>query len=509
MIFKSIENIASRNEISFFIEKIVLYTKIVKVSAVRHSINFNIDSYSEVNDSTLKELLSIGVISKENGTSKLEKLLGNDLFQEFIKSVNYSLKHKNKIGVSLDKLNNSKRNKLQQKASRSKAPSLIDFFCGAGGLSLGFVQEGFQIDLANDHEEVCIETYKYNHPETPENKIIQGDIRKIVNHIEDFIDVDIDIVVGGPPCQGFSSANKQRIIDDPRNELYKYYIRAVEKIAPKFVVMENVRGMLPYAEQVVSDYQNIKARKKGKTYTYETTYKVLVSDDFGVAQKRQRLIFLAIRNDVVRSKKITPSKLFDEITNLASKSKRHVLADAIAFIKPLEAPRVKNLTEIDDELTGKKVDLNKYIGNENQYLKLINGNRIIPFVFNHKARYANDINYEINRKLEQGDDGTNEKIKEIMPYAHRNHLFKDKYFKLIADKPSRTITAHLKMDCHSHIHPFQARSITPREAARIQSFPDDYLFLGAYLKTYMQIGNAVPPMMARAIAKVIKKYINK
>ena len=225
-------------------------------------------------------------------------------------------------------------------------------------------------------------------------------------------------------------------------------------------------------------------------------------------KKRQRLIFLAVRNDVVKNKKITPSKLFDEIANLTSKSKRHVLADAIAFIKPLDAPRVKNLTEIDDELTGKKVDINKYKGNENQYLKLIHENRIIPFVFNHKARFANDINYEIYRKLEQGDDGTNEKIKEIMPYAHRNHLFKDKYFKLIADKPSRTITAHLKMDCHSHIHPTQIRSITPREAARIQSFPDDYLFLGAYLKTYMQIGNAVPPMMARVIAKAIKIYIS-
>ncbi|MBK6772718.1 MAG: DNA cytosine methyltransferase [Ignavibacteria bacterium] len=109
--------------------------------------------------------------------------------------------------------------------------------------------------------------------------------------------------------------------------------------------------------------------------------------------------------------------------------------------------------------------------------------------------------------FDQGDDGTNKKISDIMPYLHRNHLFKDKYFKLIADKPSKTITAHLKMDCHSHIHPFQIRSITPREAARIQSFPDDYVFLGAYLKTFMQIGNAVPPLMARGIAKNFKKYI--
>ena len=94
-----------------------------------------------------------------------------------------------------------------------------------------------------------------------------------------------------------------------------------------------------------------------------------------------------------------------------------------------------------------------------------------------------------------------------MPYSHRNHLFKDKYFKLVENLPSKTITAHMKMDCHSHIHPTQIRSLTPREAARIQSFPDNYLFLGPYLNTYRQIGNAVPPLMSKLFAKVLKKYL--
>lgn len=134
--------------------------------------------------------------------------------------------------------------------------------------------------------------------------------------------------------------------------------------------------------------------------------------------------------------------------------------------------------------------------------------RKIPYIYNHKARYVNDVNYEIYGRLNQGDDATDEKIKDIMPYAHRNHCFKDKYYKLRSDRPCRTITAHLRMDCHSHIHPFQVRSITPREAARVQSFPDDYFFLGAYLKTYMQIGNAVPTMMARGIARIIKQYLD-
>ena len=160
-----------------------------------------------------------------------------------------------------------------------------------------------------------------------------------------------------------------------------------------------------------------------------------------------------------------------------------------------------------DEQAGKKIDVNSYSGNESEYLKLINEARCIPVLFNHKARYVNDINYEIYRLLNQGDDASDPKISGIMPYSNRLHCFKDKYFKLVADKPSRTITAHLRMDCHSHIHPYQIRAITPREAARCQSFPDDYLFLGPYLKTYMQIGNAVPCLMAKGIAKVLKKYL--
>jgi DNA (cytosine-5)-methyltransferase 1 len=370
-------------------------------------------------------------------------LLKKDLYNDFITSIKFTIINKDKLDDTFDKLDYQKRKQLQETANENVKPKVVDFFCGAGGLSLGFTQEGFHIDLANDNEAVCIESYKFNHPEIPDNRIIQGDIRKIVDDLDNYIFNEIDVVIGGPPCQGFSSANQQRVIDDPRNELYKYYIKAIEKIAPKIVIMENVKGMLPYAEQVVEDYQNINISKDGKYYTYKITYKVLVSDDFGVAQKRQRLIFIAIRNDVVKNKKVTPSKLFDEIDIAAKKNKKHILKDAIEFIRPLEAPRVKNLTEIDDEITGKKVSVNQFKGNENSYLKLINQNRNIPYVFNHKARYANEINLKIYELLNQGDDGTNEKIKDIMPYAHRNHVFKDKYFKLIADIDDEVIISSI------------------------------------------------------------------
>ena len=276
---------------------------------------------------------------------------------------------------------------------------------------------------------------------------------------------------------------------------------------PKFVVMENVKGMLKVADQVVEDYENIKEEKDGVIYTYSVGYKLLNAVDFSVAQSRERLIYIAIRNDVAEKKDITPDSIFKEIEEANVNKPHYLLKDALDAIKPLDAPRVKNTNEKDDEHTGKKIDVNTFLGNENGYLKLINDGRDILVLFNHKARYVNDINYDIYRLLNQGDDASDPKIAEIMPYTNRLHCFKDKYYKLIAEKPSRTITAHLRMDCHSHIHPFQIRAITPREAARCQSFPDDYLFLGAYLKTYMQIGNAVPCLMAKGIASVIKKYL--
>lgn len=505
MIFEGMQNIKEKKKAAFFKEKINLYIRIVEVYCEDKKLKFQ--STRELNDKILKEIILIGVVSSKDEIPELEILLGKNNYIKFISAVNIVVKHRDQILPLIYKLYNSERSKIQEKYNKKKSSKIVDFFCGAGGLSLGFMKEGFVVKLANDHEDVCIETYKYNHPEIPTENIIQGDIRKLVENIGDYLEGNsIDVVVGGPPCQGFSSANQQRIIDDPRNELYKYFIKAIEKIAPKFVVMENVRGMLPYANQVVEDYHKIKVKNGKLNLTYDASYRLFNSQNFSVAQSRQRLIYIAIRSDIAAERKITPEQIFAEIESTFSNSPKFNLRHALEYIKSLDAPREKNMNEVDSETTGKKVDLNK-TSKSNTYLKLINGNENSKIIFNHKARYANDINYEIYKRLEQGEDATNSKIEDIMPYSHRNHVFKDKYYKLIADKPCRTITAHLKMDCHSHIHPFQPRAITPREAARIQSFPDDYVFLGAYLKTYMQIGNAVPPLMAQGIASILKKYI--
>lgn len=502
MIFENIQHISSKEE---FLEKILIYIRLVEVIAERN--NLTLPYNVEVSSNLLKELTSIGIIANKDDMAELQKLI-KPLYQRFVCCVDFYLHNKKIFGSILDRLSNSKRKELQSAEQNADKPTIVDFFAGAGGLSCGFVQAGFKVCLANDFEDVCVRTYRFNHPELPAENVIKGDIRKIVDHIQDYISQDVDVVIGGPPCQGFSSANQQRIIDDPRNELYKYYIKAVSKILPKFVVMENVKGMLKVADQVVEDYGNIQEVRNGRTFSYIVSYKLLNSADFSVAQSRERLIYIAIRNDVVEEQGITPQQIFDEIEAANSGNMRFLLRDALEAIKPLDAPRVKNTNEVDDEKTGKKIDCNTFNGNENEYLRLINNGRTIPVIYNHKARYVNDINYEIYRLLDQGDDASDPKIADIMPYTNRLHCFKDKYYKLIADRPSRTITAHLRMDCHSHIHPFQVRALTPREAARCQSFPDDYLFLGAYLKTYMQIGNAVPCLMAKGIANIIKKYLS-
>lgn len=501
MIFEKVTQLTNKEE---FIEKILIYIRLVEVIAEREGLN--IPLVSAPSEIMIAEMRDMGILDKSEEIKELKKI-ASVYYLRFLSALSFYLFHKKLYGKSLDKLNNKKRNLLQKQEMKSGKPRMVDFFAGAGGLSCGFTQAGFRVCFANDSEDVCVRTYRYNHPELPSNSVLKEDIRKIVDNIKDYVKEDIDIVVGGPPCQSFSSANQRRIIDDPRNVLYKYYIETIKKICPKFVLMENVKGMLSVANQVVEDYKAIRIEKNGRVYTYDVSYRLLNAMNFGVAQSRERLIYLAVRDDIAYSKHVTPEVLFHEIETACENKAHYNLQSALEFIKPLDAPRIKGMTEVDDEKTGMKIGINDYDSCGNDYLNSINQGLKIPYVFNHKARYCSDVNYEIFRRLEPGEDATNPKIADIMPYARRNNIFKDKYFKLYPDRPCRTITAHLKMDCLSHIHPFQIRSLTPREAARVQSFPDDYLFLGAYLKTYMQIGNAVPVLMAKQIANIIKNYI--
>lgn len=374
----------------------------------------------------------------------------------------------------------------------NNAPKIVDLFCGAGGLSLGFTQCGFITSLANDIEPCCVDTYAHNHPDTPRKHIVLGDINHVIKDIDSLLRFkNVDVVIGGPPCQGFSMANRQRIIDDPRNVLYKSYVKVVELVKPSFFVMENVKGMLSVADQVVEDFNKI---------GYSVSYKVLNAKDYGVPQNRERLIYIGNKNN------IDNDRIFEEILDKRASIDEYYLKDALYGLRSLNALTIRNATEHEDEKSGHIIERNTN-NNTNSYLSLINQGEVYPLVFNHKARYNNDRDIEIYKRLNQGDRSDDPKIADIMPYASRNDIFKDKYFKLEENKFCKTITAHMKFDCNMYIHPTQARGLTPREAARVQSYPDNYFFRGPYTKTYMQIGNSVPPLLGRAIASILKKYL--
>lgn len=475
----------------FLVEQIKLYKRFVELNSFIELTSDKLDNC------VIAELNKLGLIDSEEELELLISILGEDLFNEFVISVNKKITEHIEDPFL-------KRLYKREKKGKPEGPTLVDLFCGAGGLSLGFVKNNVNVILANDINPTCIETYKFNHPNIGERQAITEDLKNIVDNIDEYVDtsVDLDFLVGGPPCQGFSSANKRRIIDDPRNELYKYFIKSVNKLVPKFVVMENVKGMLSVADQVVADFDSIHPAKNGMTFHYETAYAVLTSNKFSVPQKRERLIYIAIRNDIIKKFNVSPQNIIQRLEN--TQLKEFTLNDAIYDLPPISAEFRRNMNEVDNPESGYKITLNST--DETSYKDLINSQKI-KYLFNHKARFLNENNFEIYSRMKQGDDGTAEQIQDIYRYSHRNNKFKDRYFRLYADKPSRTITAHLKMDGHSHIHPFQNRSLTPREAARLQSFPDDYLFLGSYLDTFMQIGNAVPPLLSEAISNELLKYI--
>ena len=455
----------------------------------------------ETNDDTIKFLIKLGVIDNKDDISKLKSLLSND-YNSFIDIINRFLDLNIEVDDSLKKYMDYYRcNRVEKYLQDNQSPTIVDFFCGAGGMSLGFSQNKFKVLLANDIEAVCTETYSFNHLEIPRERIITGDIKSIVDDIGKYVEENVDVIIGGPPCQGFSMANRQRVIDDPRNILYKYYVKGVEKLRPKFFVMENVKGMLSVAEQVKEDFHNLNGED------YDVEYHLFNSKEFSVPQNRERVIYIGIRADISKKINKTAKDIIKEIEYNSKNMKRYVLKDAIEDLRELQALTIKNATELDTEESGRKIESNR-ININTEYVNLINQDRFIKLTFNHKARFNNERDIEIFGRMFQGDKSDSERISDIMPYKSRNDIFKDKYYKLKANEVCKTITAHMKFDCNMYIHPYQARGLTPRESARIQSYPDDYMFLGSFTKTYMQIGNSVPPLMSRIIAKVIKDNIN-
>lgn len=371
--------------------------------------------------------------------------------------------------------------------------SFIDLFAGCGGLSLGFELAGFTPVLVNEIVPQFCETYRKNR-NLPNLVYFVGDICQLNAQASLSSFDNVDLVCGGPPCQGFSTANRQRIIDDPRNQLYKEFLKFLCRVRPKFFVMENVRGMKSRWGEIIANFNDY---LNAENNDYQFSCDILKAEDFGVPQHRERFIVIGNRMG------IDPKLIFSKINDY--KKTPFVLRDALFGLPSLGVKKEKGHNDYEDDNTGYTSIAFDYPITD--FYKFINGDKHISYLYNHKNRYNNPRDVEIFTLLPQGGNSLHPSIEAIMPYKRRNGIFKDKYYKLQEEKVCRTITSHMKFDCNMYIHPWYSRGLSPREAARIQTFPDDFIFYGAQNSWYAQIGNAVPVKLAEAIGNAIYSFL--
>lgn len=364
-------------------------------------------------------------------------------------------------------------------------------FSGAGGLSLGFKTAGFSVKLAVEREKGFCKSYKYNNPECVclNKDITNLSLKEISEEIisRHFKGEEIEGIIGGPPCQGFSSVGNRKL-SDPRNSLIFFFIKWVECFKPIFYVMENVSGILTMANgQVV---KKIKAMYRDIGYSCQA--KTLVATDYGVPQLRKRVFFVGTKNGELKSLKIprTNSDFSGQKTLFEKNlSKYLTVDDALSDILEIEPFRSNNgETSSKEYADPPKTDYQEYLRKDSDKLY----DHVAP---NHSQLVVDRISH-----LEQGKNH-----KSLPPEYQLKGGYSNIYGRLHLERPADTITGNC--GCVSapgrFIHPTQNRALSAREAARLQSFPDDYRFFGNAKDKYQQVGNAVSPLMAYAIAKAV------
>lgn len=362
---------------------------------------------------------------------------------------------------------------------------VIDLFAGVGGLSTGFRKAGFNIVLANEIDKDIAESYRKNHPET---KMINDDIKNIISEIDNYN--NIDVIVGGPPCQGFSMAgarireNKSsQFLDDPRNYLFRYYFQIVQKVEPKYFVMENVPGMLSMKDgKIIEEIENLFTDannfSNGRYYIYKT---VLNAYDYGVPQERHRLIIIGSKKEVNFEKILINVK---ERMQLSGEIKPTTIGDAISDLNYLSSGEGKFEQDYKREaLTDYQLERRK------KSEKL----------FNHIATNHNSVAIDRMSRLKPGD-----RRLDLVEGKQIKSVHSGAYGRMKWNEPAKTIITRFDTPSSGvYVHPEINRTLTPREAARIQSFDDDYIFYGNKSSVIKQIGNAVPPLLAYYLANVI------
>lgn len=415
--------------------------------------------------------------------------------------------------------------------------TVIDLFSGAGGLTEGFIRHSFDFVAHVEMNEYATQTldtriryhklckngkkdfyYRYFSGEITREDFIAGSqdyfpegtgiyhceispetesdiIDSIRKRLENIGEKSIDVIIGGPPCQAYSLAGRGRskdgMVNDPRNLLYLYYLKAIETFKPKIFVFENVPGIISSLNGKVFEDFNEKIGKLG--YCGDPNARILNAADFGVLQNRKRIIYIGWRKG-----------LDFEYPDFQQNKSEFNTGDLFHDLPPLYPGEGSN-------------DHQKYLTKRSSgYLKEKGLRTDEPVVRNHIARNHNERDREIYRKvISKWESGRERLHYDELPEELKTHkkrkVFTDRFKVIDKEGLSHAVLAHLAKDGHYFIYPDikYARSITVREAARIQSFPDNYLFEGPRTAQYVQIGNAVPPLMASGIAKEIEIGLNR
>lgn len=343
-------------------------------------------------------------------------------------------------------------------------PKILDLFCGCGGLSLGFENAGFEVALAIDIWKDAIETYNKNHSKPV---AICKDIHELDNkYLREFSEEENIVgVIGGPPCQGYSTVGT-RDVNDPRNHLYLEYCRVVEAIKPKFFVIENVKGLLTLNNGMFKDDIIDRFSKLG----YNISFKVLNASNYGVPQNRQRVFFVGLKDEEFDFPKEKDYKVstFEALSDLPSLDKMEECLE----IYPYK----------DDEA--------------NEYQKLMRKDS--KMIYNHNETKHTEQTKNIISMIKDGG-----RISDLPEEYWGVRKYNKAFQRMNSKEPSHTIdTGH-----RNYFHYKENRVPSVRECARIQSFPDKFVFIGAKTSQYKQVGNAVPPLLAYEVACAIKNQL--
>lgn len=381
--------------------------------------------------------------------------------------------------------------------------NVIDLFSGVGGFSTGFKKANYNIVLANEIDKTIAKSYKINHPETI---MINKDIKDFASNIdqeiieylkkvgpkqssiyESYLN-NIDVIIGGPPCQGFSMAGKRirknkEFIEDPRNYLFKYYFEVLKYFEPEFFVFENVQGLLnikngDILNEIISIFEDEKSFKNGK---YNVDYYLVDTSKLGIPQKRKRLLIVGSKSYNINLK--------DELSKYI-KEDVITLRDAISDLNYLNTGEglIENIY-LNDPLTQYQIERRKNS----------------DILFNHVAPVHDENTL---RKISLIKEGEN--FKNLPENERTKSVHSGAYGRMEWNKPSYTITTRFDTPSAGRvIHPDLNRALTPREAARIQSFDDDFIFIGNKTSIGKQIGNAVPPLLGKIIAEILNKIVKR